>query len=153
MFTYQVHPLPSPSQCTERVYWFDHAVGKIIERQPNHISTSSKFALLLHVPFSFTKLDVSTFYAPGLNDQVHILSGFPQSLKSPWILSFPWKWIFPWKVLEFRGPSLKFQLVVLDFLFFVFWTESLNGYSKFRGTRADFSPKKFCSLRSQQLTS
>ena len=27
--------------------------------------------------------------------------GFPQSLKSPWILGFPWKWICLWKVLEF----------------------------------------------------
>ena len=56
-------------------------------------------------------------------------------------LKSPWKWICPWKVLEFRGPSLKFQLVVLDFLFCVFWTESLNGYSKLRGTRASFSTK------------
>ena len=71
-------------------------------------------------------------------------SGFPQSLKSPWILGFLEKSLkmnCPWKVLEFRIPSLKFQLVVLDFLFCVFWTESLNGYSKLRGTRANFSPK------------
>ena len=70
-----------------------------------------------------------------------VQSGFPQSLKSPWILGFPWKVLENEFFLEFRGPSLKFQLVVLDFLFFVFWTESLNGYSKLRGTRANFSPK------------
>ena len=56
-------------------------------------------------------------------------------------LKIPWKWIYPWKVLEFRGPSLKFQLVVLDFLFCVFWTESLNGYSKLRVTRGNFPQK------------
>ena len=67
-------------------------------------------------------------------------TGLPQSLKRPWILGFPWKWICPWKVLEFIGPSLKFQLVVLDFLFCVFWNESLNGYSKLRGTRANPPP-------------
>ena len=64
-----------------------------------------------------------------------------KSLNFGFSLKSPWKWIFPWKVLEFRGPSLKFQLVVLDFLFCVFWTESLNGYSKLRGTRANFPPK------------
>ena len=64
-----------------------------------------------------------------------------KSLNFGFSLQSHWKWICPWKVLEFRGPSLKFQLVVLDFLFCVFWTESLNGYSKFRGTRAKFSPK------------
>ena len=64
-----------------------------------------------------------------------------KSLNFWFSLKSPWKWICPWKVLEFRGPSLKFQLVVLDFLFCVFWTESLNGYSKLRGTRANVSPK------------
>ena len=64
-----------------------------------------------------------------------------KSLNFGFSLKSPWKWICPWKVLEFRGPSLKFQLVVLDFLFCVFWTESLNGYSKLRGTRANFPPK------------
>ena len=77
--------------------------------------------------FLLIKLRVPTVLEKSLN--------FGFSLKSPW------KWICPWKVLEFRGPSLKFQLVVLDFLFCVFWTESLNGYSKLRGTRANFSPK------------
>ena len=48
---------------------------------------------------------------------------------------------YPWKVLEYWGPSLKFQLVVLDFLFCVFWTESMNKYSKLRGTRCNFPPK------------
>ena len=70
-----------------------------------------------------------------------IPSGFPQSLNFGFSLKSPWKWICPWKVLEFRGPSLKFQLVVLDFLFCVFLTESLDGYSKLRGTRANFSQK------------
>ena len=64
-----------------------------------------------------------------------------KSLNFGFSLKSPWKWICPWKVLDFRGPSLKFQLVVLDFLFCVFLTESLNGYSKLRGTRANFSPK------------
>ena len=64
-----------------------------------------------------------------------------KSLNLGFSLKSPWKWICPWKVLEFRGPSLKFQLVVLDFLFCVFWTESLNGYSKLRVTRAIFPPK------------
>ena len=83
---------------------------------------------------------------------------FPQSLKSPWILGFPWKspwkWICPWKVLEFRVPSLKFQLVVLDhvdFLFCVFWIESLNGYSKSRGTRANFLPKNLARFARSSL--
>ena len=76
-----------------------------------------------------------------------------KSLNFGFSLKSPWKWISPWKVLEFRVPSLKFQLVVLDFLFCVFWTESLNGYSKLRGTRDNFPPKKFGSLRSQQLAS
>ena len=57
-------------------------------------------------------------------------------------LKSPWRWICPWKVLEFREPSLKFQLVVLDFLFCVFWAESLNRYGKLRGTRANFPKKK-----------
>ena len=75
-----------------------------------------------------------------------------KSLNFGFSLKSPWKWICPWKVLEFRRPSLKFQLVVLDFLFCIFWTESLNGHSKWRGTRANFPQKKFSSLRSQQLT-
>ena len=71
--------------------------------------------------------------------------GFPQSLKSPWILGFPWKVLEKWFVLE-KSLNLgdlpwNFQLVVLDFLFCVFWTESSNGYSKLRGTRANFSPQ------------
>ena len=74
-----------------------------------------------------------------------------KSLNFGFSLKSPWKWICPWKVLEFRGPSLKFQLIVLDFLFCVFWTESLNGCSKLRGARANFPPKKFGSLRSQQF--
>ena len=64
-----------------------------------------------------------------------------KSLNFGFSLKSPWKWICPWKVLEIREPSLKFQLVVLEFLICVFWTESLNGYSKLRGTRANFSPK------------
>ena len=64
-----------------------------------------------------------------------------KSLNFWFSLKSPWKWICPWKVLEFRAPSLKFQLEVLDFLLCVFWTESLNGYSTLRGTRANFSPK------------
>ena len=69
----------------------------------------------------------------------------PAVLEKSLIFSFSlkshWKWICPWKFLEFRGLSLQFQLVVLDFLFCVFWTESLNGYSKLRGARANFSQK------------
>ena len=65
-----------------------------------------------------------------------------KSLNFGFSLKSPWKWICPWKVLEFREPSLKFQLAVLDFLFCVFLTESLNGYSKLRGTRANFPNKK-----------
>ena len=49
-----------------------------------------------------------------------------KSLNFGFSLKSPWKWICPWKVLEFRGPSLKFHLVVLDFLFWGFWTESLE---------------------------
>ena len=64
-----------------------------------------------------------------------------KSLNFGFSLKSPWKWICPWKVLECRGLSLKFQLVVLDFLFCVFWTESLNGYSKLSDTRANFPPK------------
>ena len=82
--------------------------------------------------------------------------GFPQSLKSPWILGFPWKVLENEFVLE-KSLNLgdlpwNFKLVVLDFLFCIFWTESLNGHSKWRGTRANFPQKKFSSLRSQQLT-
>ena len=74
--------------------------------------------------------------------------GFPQSLNFGFSLKSPWKWICPWKVLEFRGPSLKFQLVVLDFLFCVFLTKSLNRYSKLRVTRANSPPpqKQIASL-------
>ena len=82
----------------------------------------------------------------------HLLKNFPfctirvptvleKSLNFGFSLKSLWKWICPWKVLEFRVPSLKFQLAVLDFLFYVFLTESLNGYSKLRGTRANFYPK------------
>ena len=74
-----------------------------------------------------------------------------KSLNFGFSLKSPWKWICPWKVLEFRGPSLKFQLVVLDFLFSVFWTESLNGYSKLRGTRANFSPKNLARFARNSL--
>ena len=81
-------------------------------------------------------------------------SGFPQSLKSPWIWGFPWKVLENEFVLEkslnLGGPSLKFQLKVLDFLFCVFWTESLNGYSKLRGTRAIF-PKNFARFARSSL--
>ena len=77
---------------------------------------------------------------PLLNRVATVLE---KSLNFGFSLKSPWKWICPWKVLEFSGPSLKFQLVVLDFLFCVFWTESLNGYSKLRGTRANFPPKNF----------
>ena len=75
----------------------------------------------------FTCMRVPTVLEKSLN--------FGFSLKSPL------KWICPWKVLQFRVPSLKFQLVVLDFLFCVFWTESLNGYSKLRGIRNNFPQK------------
>ena len=82
--------------------------------------------------------------------QVGVINRVPtvleKSLNFGFSLKSPWKWICPWKVLEFRGPSLKFQLVVLDFSFCVFWTESLNGYSKLRGTRANFSPKIWLAL-------
>ena len=68
-----------------------------------------------------------------------------KSLNFGFFLKSPWKWMS----LNFRGPSLKFQLVVLDFLFCVFLTESLKGYSKslkgyskLRGTRSNFSPQK-----------
>ena len=77
-------------------------------------------------------------YGPDINRVPTVLE---KSLNFGFSLKSPWKWICPWKVLEFRGPSLKFQLVVLDFLFCVFWTESLNGCSKLRGTRANFPQK------------
>ena len=79
---------------------------------------------------------------PDMINEIMVPTVLEKSLNFGFSLKSPWKWICPWKVLEFRGPSLKFQLVVLDFLFCVFWTESLNGYSKLRGTRANFSPKK-----------
>ena len=97
-------------------------------------------ALLLLAPHVF-QATLVYFSSETTERNLRQLTGFPQSLKSPWILGFPWKRICPWKVLEFRGPSLKFQLVVLDFLFCVFWTERLKGYSKLRGTRANFPPK------------
>ena len=74
-----------------------------------------------------------------------------KSLNFGFFLKSPWKWICPWKVLEFREPSLKFQLVVLDFLFCVFWTESLNGYSKLRGTRANFPQKNLARYARSSL--
>ena len=74
-----------------------------------------------------------------------------KSLIFEFSLKSPWKWICPWKVLEFRGPSLKFQLVVLDFLFCVFWTESLNGYRKLRGTKANFPPKNLARFARSSL--
>ena len=93
------------------------------------------------------------FWSSFLFSVTRVPTVLEKSLNFGFSLKSPWKWICPWKVLEFRGPSLKFQLVVLDFLFCVFWTESLNAYSKLRGTRANFPPKKFGSLRSQQFTS
>ena len=78
-----------------------------------------------------------------------------KSLNFGFSLKSPWKWICPWKVFEFRGPSLKFQLVVLDFLFCVQcilnwkfeWIQQIKRY------KSQFFPKKIGSLRSQQLTS
>ena len=85
----------------------------------------------------------------------YIIPGFPQSLKSPWILGFPWKVLENEFVLEkslnLGGPSLKFQLVVLDLLFCVFRTESLNGYRKLRFTRANFSPKNLARFARSSL--
>ena len=74
-----------------------------------------------------------------------------KSLNFGFSLKSSWKWICPWKVLEFRRPSLKFQLAVLDFLFCVFSTESLNGYSKLRGTRANFPPKNSAGFARSSL--
>ena len=81
------------------------------------------------------------------------------ALASDWLRHFQ---LLFWKVLENEFVLEKslnlgdlpwnFKLVVLDFLFCIFWTESLNGHSKWRGTRANFPQKKFSSLRSQQLT-
>ena len=107
--------------------------------------------LYLHTRFVYTKFMPSSATNNLCNYRVPTV--LEKSLNFGFSLKSPWKWIHPWKVLEFRGPSLKFQVVVLDFLFCVFWTESLNGYSKLRGTRANFPPKKFVLLCSQQLTS
>ena len=69
-----------------------------------------KFQLLLVTMFlTSRKLKVPTVLEKSLN--------FWFSLKSPWIFGFPWKVLENEFVLEFRGHSLKFQLVVLDFLF------------------------------------
>ena len=46
------------------------------------------------------------------------------SLNFGFSLNTPWKQICPWKVLEYGGPSLKFQFVVLEF--FVLCTCILN---------------------------
>ena len=106
-----------------------------------HSPTCWLFTLTFAIIFSLWEIGILMYanYTYAANRVPTVLEkylNFGVSLKSPW------KWICPWKVLEFRGPSLKFQLVVLDFLFCVFWTESLNGYSKLRGTRANFSQKK-----------
>ena len=86
---------------------------------------------------------------------VSCISGFPQSLKSPWILGFPWKVLenefvlekylnlgdLPWNSV---GSPCFLVLCILNWKFG--WIQQI------RGTRA-ISPKKFGSLRSQQLTS
>ena len=89
----------------------------------------------------FFKVTKYTLQRMGEWTLIRVPTVLEKSLNFGFSLKSPWKWICPWKVLEFRGPSLKFQLIVLDFLFCVFWTESLNGYSKLRGTRANFSQK------------
>ena len=121
--------------------------------------------------FSQTDIEVDIWYLVHIHwknkclaptERSFTLSKFPtyfirvptvleKSLNFGFSLKSPWKWICPWKVLEFRVPSLKFQLVVLDFLLCVFWTESLNGYSKLRGTRANFFPKKFARFARSSL--
>ena len=97
----------------------------------------------------------SEFYIPRKRSFGGLIYRVPtvleKSLNFGFSLKSPWKWICPWKVLEFRGPSLKFQLVVLDFLLCVFWTESLNGHSKLRGTRANFSPKNLARFARSSL--
>ena len=64
------------------------------------------------------------------NLSIRVPTVLEKSLNLGFSLKNPWKWICPWKVLEFRGPSLKFQLVVLDFLFWVFelkvWMDTAN---------------------------
>ena len=89
---------------------------------------------------------------PGLAASIsRVPTVLEKSLNFGFSLKSPWKWICPWKVLEYRGPSLKFQLVVLDFLFCVFLTESLNGNSKLRGTRANFPPKNSAGFARSSL--
>ena len=101
------------------------------------------------------KIAFPTLLPPGAYRSVSQTPRVPtvleKSLNFGFSLKSPWKWICPWKVLEFRGPSLKFQLVVLDFLFCVFWTECLNGYSKLRDTRANFSPKELARFARSSL--
>ena len=109
------------------VYWWDLI----------HLTLNSGVAVyrLNHIKLKMIEMsnDISmTFTVPTVLEK---------SLNFGFSLKSPWKWIYPWKVLEFRRPSLKFQLVVLDFLFCVFWTEILNGYSKLGGTRAKFPLK------------
>ena len=97
-----------------------------------------KFLNDLHyLPMSRIIFPLGFIFSPGF---IRVPTVLEKSLNFGFSLKSPWKWICPWKVLEFRGPSLKFQLVVLDFLFCVFWTESFIGYSKLRGTRANFPP-------------
>ena len=83
-------------------------------------------------------------------------AGFPQSLKSPWILGFPWKVLENDFVLEkslnlgylpwnFNWKSLISCSVYLNWKFE--WIQHIKRY------KSQFSPKKFGSLRSQQLTS
>ena len=112
------------------------------------------FFLLLH-NFSFlifsSIFHCRSFRFSGNLDIYRVPTVLEKSLNFGFSLKSPWKWICPWKVLEFRGPSLKFQLVVLDFLFCVIWTESLNRYSKLRGTRANFPQKNLARFARSSL--
>ena len=140
----------STSAISIAVYWrFYFGVGVIkFLQESGHRKKRENYPHTKIFTFTVTQnrqlIMVGWYYIKSLS-VCHWLYRVPtvleKSLNFGFSLKSPWKWICPWKVLEYRGPSLKFQLVVLDFLFCVFLTKKLNGNSKLRGTRANFPPK------------
>ena len=81
-------------------------------------------------------------------------AGFPQSLKSPWILGFPWKVLENEFILEksLNLGDLPWNSIGSPwFLVLCILNWKLNGYSKLRGTRANFSHKNLARFARSSL--
>ena len=122
--------------------------------------------------FPYRKLTPFMYYFWKLTPFIHYFSNFTHSYTF-WVKKIPHWYTFDVKMIPIHIlgglksiPHSSRTSVICIYLyngsypppppppwFCVFWTESLNGYSKLKGTyKSQFSPKKFGSLRSQQLT-